>query len=117
MGSMLVGLRVSRDVGIDIRNSDLYLYLPVLAGFAVFQLVEVHGVVVVYGRPEEHAQVFCLLLVDRECFYRYFIYFPNYGIRKPGFETVFYHRIPCDDFQINGVVGFHFRFVGIRFRT
>ena len=49
MGSMLVGLRVSRDVGIDIRNCYLYLYLSVLAGFAVFQLVEVHGVVVVDG--------------------------------------------------------------------
>jgi len=50
-------------VDIDIGNCDHDMYLPVLFSFAVFNLVKVHGVVVVDGRPEETAQVTGIMLV------------------------------------------------------
>jgi len=117
MGSMPVGLRLFFDVDVNIGNCDPHMDLPVVAAFAVFQLVEVHRVVIINGRPQELSQVPGIILNIGKRPFVDGIDFLDDGLWEPRRKAILLHRMPGDGFQVNVPFVFHGRLREIRFRA
>jgi len=76
------------------------MHLPVFPFFTVFYLIEIHGVPVVYGRPEERTEV-TDILHPLPKYWFYGIDFVKDRLGKFGVKPVFFHCIPCDGNEVN----------------
>ena len=101
MGCVPVGLRPFRDPEIDIGDGDLHVDLSTLALFAVLQLVEVHGIIIVYGRPEEGTQVPGTLPRYSAAIRLDGPDLPEDRARVVRTETVLLHDIPGNGLEVN----------------
>ncbi|KUG13633.1 hypothetical protein ASZ90_016346 [hydrocarbon metagenome] len=107
MGGVPVSPGILPDKAIDIGDGNTDLDLAVLSRFAVLDLVEVPGIGIIDGRPEQCPEIARLPPAIARVVSGHCLNLTQDRVRKPGGEAILLHGLVRDGSQVNRALVFH----------